>query len=211
MNINNFQDIYGEAQTKGKNMITKKLGDNFATLEKVIKQLEIGGGTALGPGLVSALALAAEVIFSCDIKGLEKLQGETGSRIILCTDGLANVGAGSLEKESDIAKSRAFYDRVADLAVEKGVSVSIITVKGQACKVDALGPLTDRTAGQIIRVDPTNFSLADLAANNLIATDVKLKAIMHEGLSFKNEDPSNLKNNNSVLVKHIGSVSLNNE
>lgn len=92
-----------------------------------------------------------------------------------------------------------------DIAVEKGVSVSIITVKGQQCQVDALGPLTDRTAGQILRIDPANFDLSKLAANNLIGTDVKLKAIIHEGLTFKNDNQQN--NNESILVRHIGSVS----
>lgn len=122
----------------------------------------------------------------------------------MCTDGQASV-----THLGDA--TRPFYDKVGDIATQKGISVSVITVKGQACQVDALGPLTDRTAGQIIRVDPANFDLTSLAANNLIAMNVKLRAIMHEGLAFKNESKDNLQNNDSVLNKNVGSVSVNNE
>lgn len=41
------------------------------------------GRTALGPGLLAALGLAS--------------QGKPGSMVILCTDGLANVGIGALD------------------------------------------------------------------------------------------------------------------
>ena len=43
--------------------------------------LEETGPTALGPALVTAVAMAAE--------------GNPGSMVVLCTDGLANVGLGA--------------------------------------------------------------------------------------------------------------------
>jgi len=137
--------------------------------------------------------------------------GKRGSKIILCTDGLANIGLGVLESSYDITKSFDFYNRIGDIAVGKGVSISIITIKGQACKVDALAPLTDKTAGQILRVDPTNFDLSSLASNNLIATDVKIKALLHEGLAFQGQEAKDLHNNKSILKKDVGSVSDKNE
>ena len=142
---------------------------------------------------------------------LTLLKGKPGSRIILCTDGLANAGLGSLSGSTVSKESQAFYEKVGDIAVDNGVSVSIITIQGNACRVDALGPLTDRTAGTILRVDPTNMDLSEMAANSIIATNVRLKAIMHEGLAFQNEDPIHLTNNGSILVKNVGSVSENNE
>jgi Mg-chelatase subunit ChlD len=39
------------------------------------------GGTALGPGLLTAVAMAGE--------------GTPGSIVVVCTDGLSNVGLGS--------------------------------------------------------------------------------------------------------------------
>ena len=45
--------------------------------------LEETGPTALGPGIVTAIALAGE--------------GAPGSTVIVCTDGLANVGLGAFD------------------------------------------------------------------------------------------------------------------
>jgi hypothetical protein len=49
--------------------------------------LEETGPTALGPALLSSVALAAE--------------GGIGSTVVLCTDGLANVGLGSFDVENE--------------------------------------------------------------------------------------------------------------
>jgi len=89
--------------------------------------------------------------------------------------------------------------------------VSVITVKGNVCRVDALGPLAEKTGGTITRVDPANLDLSDVASNNLIATNVMLKVIIHEALTFQNEDAQNLHNNKSILTKNVGSVSESNE
>ena len=46
--------------------------------------MEESGPTALGPALVSSVMLASK--------------GKRGSKVILCTDGLANVGLGKLDE-----------------------------------------------------------------------------------------------------------------
>lgn len=46
--------------------------------------MEENGPTALGPALVSSVMLASK--------------GKAGSKVILCTDGLANVGLGKLDE-----------------------------------------------------------------------------------------------------------------
>lgn len=59
--------------------------------------LSEGGATALGPALYTSILLAG--------------QGGNGSKVILCTDGLANIGLGNLE-----ANSRAFYPEITEKA-----------------------------------------------------------------------------------------------
>jgi len=54
------------------------------------------GYTALGPALVSSLEMAKK--------------GKVGSMIVICTDGLANLGIGNLEGDKD----KQFYTRIAD-------------------------------------------------------------------------------------------------
>jgi len=195
--LNHFEKILNIGLEGGETLVTKALKDNADTLQLTLSTLNTSGCTALGPGLLSALTLA--------------MQGKRGSKIILCTDGLSNVGLGTLESANKLQEAQEFYQRVGDLAVGKGVSISIITVQGQACKVDALAPLTDRTAGQILRVNPANLDLKVLASTGLIATDVKIRGIIHEGLAFKNERAEHLHNNNSILFKDIGPVSNQNQ
>lgn len=55
---------------------SQKLIDRFASFQE-------RGQTALGPALLAAVALAAD--------------GKPGSVVVLCTDGLANVGLGALD------------------------------------------------------------------------------------------------------------------
>lgn len=51
--------------------------------------LEETGPTALGPAIVTSVAMAAE--------------GAPGSQVVICTDGLANIGLGAFDE----AKSEA--------------------------------------------------------------------------------------------------------
>lgn len=46
--------------------------------------LEETGPTALGPAVATAVAMAAE--------------GASGSQVVICTDGLANVGLGAFDE-----------------------------------------------------------------------------------------------------------------
>lgn len=63
--------------------------------------LEETGPTALGPAVLTAIALAGE--------------GAPGSTVIVCTDGLANVGLGSFDEvysEEQSKKIDEFYERI---------------------------------------------------------------------------------------------------
>lgn len=63
--------------------------------------IEETGPTALGPAVLTSVALAAE--------------GKPGSTVVICTDGLANVGLGAFDdakSEDEIAKVKEFYERV---------------------------------------------------------------------------------------------------
>lgn len=63
--------------------LTAPLSDSFDSLIKNMTKTESKGQTALGPGLLSAIEVASK--------------GSPGSSVVLCTDGLANIGLGSLE------------------------------------------------------------------------------------------------------------------
>ena len=70
--------------------------------------LEEGGQTALGPSLLLAVSMACQV---------------PGSKVILCTDGLAYVGLGNMDSKAGgeaYEEAAIFYDEISSMASEKG-------------------------------------------------------------------------------------------
>ena len=61
--------------------------------------------------------------------------------VIICTDGLSNKGLGRLD--IDMNESIKFYENISSTAKENGVVLSLISIKGEGCKVDILGNLVE--------------------------------------------------------------------
>lgn len=122
----------------------KSVQTNFASLKKNVNELTIYGSTALGPALLAAVELASK--------------GAVGSKVLLCTDGEANVGLGG----SFNPQSVQFYNKMADYAKGKRVMVSILSIKGDNCNLKQLGKLSLATGGSVLKIDPkklgTEFS-----------------------------------------------------
>ena len=65
--------------------------------------MHVKGTTALGPAVLASVAMASK--------------GAPGSQVIVCTDGMANVGLGSFRGYGgEGADALAFYDKVGALA-----------------------------------------------------------------------------------------------
>lgn len=106
--------------------------------------LEETGPTALGPALLTSIVLASK--------------GKAGSSVVLCTDGLANIGLGSFDeiKSEEEAKSvEIFYDKLGNIAKDSGITVSIISIEGEECNIDTLSKISEVTGGYVDRVNPT--------------------------------------------------------
>ena len=65
-------------------------------------------------------------------------KGPVGSKVILCTDGEANVGLGGNFNEDRFT----FYTKMAEHAKNKRVMVSILSLKGDRCNLKELGKLS---------------------------------------------------------------------
>jgi Mg-chelatase subunit ChlD len=109
----------------------KRIGENYK-IEKNVEQsendllnklwdLQETGATALGPALLLGIAIAG---------------ARPASKVIVCTDGLANVGLGSLEGAVD--KFSPYYIELAEQAKLKGVTVSVISLEGTDCALENL-------------------------------------------------------------------------
>jgi len=132
-----------------KHVLTKGLNETSKQLEEKLWSLEEKGPTALGPALLMSVFMASQI---------------PASTVVVCTDGIANVGLGSLEGISDDTVKQGveqWYEGVANVAKLKGVTINVISIKGQECALEDLGRIADITGGQVERVDPATI-MADV-------------------------------------------------
>jgi len=191
--IKSFGDEYSylisNPISKSSNLILSKL---FS-----IKSL---GCTALGPGVVTSLSL---------LKNVKK-----GSRIFLCTDGLANEGIGSIignEDEHTIQKHKLFYEKIGEEAEKKGISINLITFKDEHSDIEILMKMVEKSGGEITRVTPDKIveQFSGLVESNIIGVDTNLEIIMPNILKFRNENHKKLENFESKYKNAVGNIKSN--
>ena len=192
--------IIHESNKLAQSHLNSPIGKSYEALSKEVAQLEESGPTALGPALLAAVTLAAE--------------GKPGSKVIMCTDGLANTGLGSLDElktDEEHKEAEDFYSGMGVLAKEKGVEVSVITIKGENSKLEYLSALADESGGEIVRVTPEKLTeeFANILANPVIATHVQARVFLHRAMQFRNEEA--LSAEGSTLLRELGNVTTETE
>ncbi len=190
--LGNYSSLLEDAINQAPQYMSKSLKDSYPFLLNTLKTMRTGGATALGPALLISVALAA--------------QGKPGSKVLICTDGLANKGLGSLDEKKEAADE--FYNQVAGYAKTKGVTVSLITLVEEGCRLDLLSPIANLTEGNIVRVNPMNLGkdFDAVVSEKVIATNVDVKIIIHKALQFRNEDERYLSQNKTILTKDVGNA-----
>ena len=170
--------------------------DAESALLKRLWDLEENGATALGPALLLGIAIAGAA---------------PGSSVILCTDGLANQGLGSLEgKEKEMT---AFYTECAEQAVLKGVTVSVISLIGAEARLEQLSVLAEKTSGSTDRVDPRRLANqldAIVGGPPIVAYGAMAMVLIHRGLRFRGEMDDE-QEQRFWVVKDLGNVTAQSE
>ena len=119
--------------------------DTKDSLLAKVGELQVKGRTALGPAVLTSVAMASK--------------GAPGSQVIICTDGMANVGIGAFGRfGDDSAGATAFYDQVGALAEEMGVMINLVTIAGTDANIEGLSRLVELSGGQIEQVNPNELS-----------------------------------------------------
>jgi len=178
------------------NLLTQSIAEAAPNLSLQVSQLRETGSTALGPALLSSVILASQ---------------RAGSHVIVCTDGLANVGLGSfdrLKSEAEIEAAETFYVQIAEFAKLRGVVVSVISIEGAECKLENLGQVADVTGGNVSKVNPLNLTenFQAMLEKPIIATNVRVSLQLHKGMYFRNEEQVA-----STVTKELGSVNEDSE
>jgi len=189
--------------------LTATIKDCRTEVTDTIWKLEEGGPTALGPALAAGIAMAKQV---------------SGSKIVVCTDGLANVGLGSLEStvQADIDNTESFYSALGDSAKMSGVTVNVISIIGDEAKLEYLGMVGEATGGVIDRLDVTNLSsqFNAILAKPVQATNVTIQLHLHAALKFRDASDGSFpsdsssaaaKSRTNVISKDVGNVNADSE
>lgn len=138
-----------------------------------MQEIESQGQTALGPALLVAVAMC---------------NNAPRSQVMLCTDGLSNVGLGGLAPDAtplEMEYADGFFTRVAETAASQGTTISVISIRGDECNLNSLGVLADMTGGSVARVDALQLSqsIAAIEAPRPQASNVRVRILMHTSLA----------------------------
>ena len=97
--LSNKELLIQLGEQESSKVLQQPIKDTKQKLVQEVMQIEETGPTALGPALTTSISLAS--------------QGAPGSTVILCTDGLANVGLGAFDEiktEEEGKKVDEFYE-----------------------------------------------------------------------------------------------------
>ncbi|KAF6735258.1 Circularly permutated Ras protein 1 [Oryzias melastigma] len=172
------------------------IAETYHHLIRTIKELREHGATALGPAVLASVAIASKY---------------PGSKVILCTDGKANIGLGEMEQTSSLSSSPLssyFYKQLALESVRKGVIISVMSFKGTNCRLADIGSLADVTGGRvnIVCIETVATNIQSVSVDNVLATGVLATLLAPDGVYFPYEDENNHK-----LVREIGNVTRGTE
>lgn len=95
----NYDFLVENAQKQSENLMQKTVSETHEALKNKLMCLEETGPTALGPAVLTSVALASK--------------GKPGSIVVICTDGLANIGLGAFDEvksAEQMQKVEAFYE-----------------------------------------------------------------------------------------------------
>lgn len=136
--LNNFEYLQNNGKAAAASKLTQPVSATKDALKAKLDAVEETGPTALGPGILTAVAMAAE--------------GSAGSSVVICTDGLANIGLGAFDEcrtEADTTAAEQFYERVGQIASAAGVTINIVSIEGDECNLDSLCALAELTGGKV--------------------------------------------------------------
>uniref|UniRef100_UPI0037E71EC9 circularly permutated Ras protein 1 n=1 Tax=Semicossyphus pulcher TaxID=241346 RepID=UPI0037E71EC9 len=165
--------------------------ETYHQLIQRVKELREHGATCLGPAALASVAMASRY---------------PGSKVILCTDGRANIGLGEMEQTPSVSSSSLtsyFYRKLALQAVESGVIISVMTFEGTDCRLADIGRLADTTGGRVnmVSIGTVASEIQSASIDNVLATGVTATLLAPDGVYFPYEDEKHHK-----LVTEIGNV-----
>ena len=114
---------------------------NIDKLQNIITKMVAFGKTCLGPSILISLS--------------SLIKTNKGGRIFIFTDGLANVGLGSLKNEDDISIN--FYKKLGEMAKNNGICINLITFADSESRIELLYEMIKKSEGEIFQLNDFIF------------------------------------------------------
>lgn len=183
--------ISGDRELQSKSMLKKSLELSLKNIKigsvgefadqwvKRIKSLRTVGWTALGPGLYSGQIVLEKKVLDDRRKN---------ARIILLTDGLANVGIGRVEGVPE-KNALEFYTELANECLKLGLIIDVIGVADpdNSVALNIIGRITDITGGEMALIKPEQIesSMDTLSSKRYLARNAILRVFTPDNLELQ--------------------------
>ncbi|XP_070561238.1 circularly permutated Ras protein 1-like isoform X2 [Ptychodera flava] len=187
--LKDYDALFQTGQSEARKWNLTAIKDSFGLLRDNISTLEEGGRTALGPALAVCVGLTSE---------------RSGAEIVLCTDGLPNVGIGTLEGSMSRADPE-YYAKVGEFAKNQNTTVSIIGIEGEACLMHHIKQCAKISGGTINILHPLELAreIRRIHQNPVVATEVEMTVMCHPALYIMQEDS---EEQSSKITRNVGTV-----
>ncbi|KAJ8309347.1 hypothetical protein KUTeg_014221 [Tegillarca granosa] len=184
--FNAFDSLLSTGQKYTSDINIRPLAESYSDLETIIKGLHTRGCTALGPALAVSLGIVT---------------GSKGSEVVLCTDGMPNVGIGS-HKHGD---NGSYYQKTGEYAKKHGIVVSIIAVKGEPVGLQSVSKCANASGGTVNVLNPLELmrQLRLISQNYVVATSVSVIMMLYPELHV--DDPLQPQGSNRI-EKEVGNA-----
>eukprot|EP01120_Amphizonella_sp_Union-15-10_P013090 TRINITY_DN6023_c0_g1_i1.p1 TRINITY_DN6023_c0_g1~~TRINITY_DN6023_c0_g1_i1.p1 ORF type:complete len:553 (-),score=99.21 TRINITY_DN6023_c0_g1_i1:24-1682(-) len=172
-------------------IIEESVNQSHERLKSELNKLVPDGATALGPAVTIAMVIAAK---------------HPGSKLIICTDGVANLGLGSLEGKHE--QMEAFYHgKVAHYAKKHGVVMNVISIAGSDTRLEYLGMLSDATGGNVDLVQATNVDFSNAIRTVILGTNCHAKVVVPSLLKIICQEARDRSSQNASRISvNLGNI-----
>ncbi|MBN1328065.1 MAG: VWA domain-containing protein [Candidatus Heimdallarchaeota archaeon] len=155
-----------------KQLAKMTIGTTAKNWQKTIQKMRDMNSTALGPAVVAARIMS--------------LAAGTG-RILLLTDGMANVGVGNLSGASP--EGKRFYQMIAEELKKNGIVLDIVGIAGEgSLELKSLAQMPEITGGDLFYVDLSELqdSFSLISGDEIIGRNARIKVIVPKEIELSN-------------------------
>ncbi len=171
----------------------ERISEVAENLKTYVFNLREMGSTALGPAVVTGFTI---------------LKKHEGGRLLLLTDGMANVGIGSLDAYPSQEK---FYKEMATKLKNMGMIVDVIGVRSHGeIGLDKIGVLAEITEGDILYPDISEIeaSMGEAYGKRIIGRDVKIRIIAPPEIKISDASGISDKIIEDLKTKHSAKIGM---